>query len=103
MWIDKYFKSIHNNTIATSSLSAISINQISIISISRVCIKSNSISTNLNSDDVIGNAPDVTRNSNWPTWKSLYSFSGRQPENPAAPVEEEKEPQEEEVDVGARH
>ena len=63
-------------------------------------IKTNSISSNLSSDDVIGSNPDVTRNSSWPTWKSFYSFSGRLLENLAALVKEEKEPQEEEADIG---
>ena len=71
-----------------------------IISVSCKTIKLLSISSNLSSDDVIRSAPDVTRNSNWPTWKSFYSFPGRLLENPAVPVEEEKEPQEKEADVG---
>ena len=93
----------HFNTIALSFSESISIYLIFIISISTNSIKSFSISSNFRSNDVIGSAPDVTWNSNWPTWKSLYSFPGRLPENPAALVEEEKEPQEEEADVGVRH
>ena len=63
------------------SLAAISIWSISIIIICTDRIKSFSISSNFCPDDVIGNAPDVTWNSNWPTWKSFYSFPGRLMEN----------------------
>ena len=66
-----------------SSLAAISIWSISIIIICSDRIKSFSISSDFYPDDVIGNAPDVTWNSNWPTWKSFYSFPGRLLENPA--------------------
>ena len=71
-------------TIAASSLAAISICSIFIISVSAYWIKSLSISSNFWPDDVIGNAPDVTWNSNWPTGKSFYSYPGGLLENPAA-------------------
>ena len=87
-------------TIAASSLAAISIWSISVITVSCNWVESFSISSGLDPSDVIGSFPDVTWNSSWPTWKSFYSFPGRLLENPAAPVEEEKEPQEEEADVG---
>ena len=44
---------------------------------------SNSIPSNFSSGDVIGKAPDVAWNSNWPTGKSFYSSPGGLLENPA--------------------
>ena len=70
-------------TIAASSLAAISTWSISVISICTNWVKSFTISSNFFPDDVIGSAPDVTWNSNWPTWKSFYSFPGGLLENPA--------------------
>ena len=72
-------------TIAASSLAAISICCISIITICAYWNKSFTISSNFFPDDVIGSAPDVTWNSNWPTRKSFYSFPGGLLENPAGP------------------
>ena len=63
-------------TIGASYLAAISICSFFIISVCDYRVESLSISSNLWPDDVIGNAPDVTLNSNWPTWKSFYSFLG---------------------------
>ena len=70
--------------IPVSFLACILIFFIFIITISRIWIKSFSISSNLCSDGVIRSAPDVTRNSNWPIWRSFYCFLGRLLENPAA-------------------
>ena len=81
-------------------MAAISIWSISVITVSCNWVESFSISSGFDPNDAIGNAPDVTWNSSWPTWKSFYGFPGRLLENPAAPLEEEKELQEEEADVG---
>ena len=72
-------------TIAASSLAVISICSISIISVCAYRVESYSISSNFWPDDVIGNAPDIIWNSNWPTWKSFYSFPDGLLKNPAAP------------------
>ena len=61
-------------TIATSSLTAISIWSISVITVSCNRVESFSISSGFDPSDVIGNAPDVTWNSNWLIRKSFYSF-----------------------------
>ena len=99
LFINSIRISMWNYTIAASSLAAISIWSISVITESCNWVESFSISSGFDPSDV-RNAPDVTWNSSWPTWKFFYSFPSRLLENPAAPVEEEKEPQEEEADVG---
>ena len=72
------------HTIALMSSAFISISYISIITKSWYAIKSNSISSNLCSDDVIRSVPDFILNSNWPIWKSFYSFLSRLLENPTS-------------------
>ena len=72
-------------TIAASSLAAISIWSISVITVSCNRVESFSISSGFDPSDVIGSAPDVTWNSNFPTRKSFYSFPCGLLENPAGP------------------
>ena len=78
-----YFLFVRYTTIAALSLATIITWSVSVISISGYWIESFTISTNFRSSDVIWKAPDVTWNSNWPTWKFFYSFPGRLRENPA--------------------
>ena len=72
-------------TIALSFSVSITINIVTIISNRRIRTIIFTISSDFCPDDVIGSSPDVTWNSNWPTWKSFNSFPGRLLENPAGP------------------
>ena len=81
IWSEVRFPVIQYFTIVASFLVAIFISDF-FITISANRIKSFTISTHFRSNDVIGSVLDVTWNSNWATWISLYSFPSRLLENP---------------------
>ena len=73
------------DTIALSFSVSISISYVTIISNRRIRTIIFTISSDFCPDDVIRSSPDVTWNSNWPTWKSFNSFLGRILESSAGP------------------